>query len=165
MKRIAIACFALLLSAPLVHLSAAKADALQQMRLPNASSGNLQTLDQWQGKVRVVNFWATWCRPCREEMPMLNQMQQRFSPFGVQIIGMALDQKVPVNNFANELGIRYPLLLVEEGGGIPLLRAWGSSTAALPYTVVLNRAGDVVWRHTGILQEEQLAQIIRQHMK
>lgn len=142
-----------------------QANPLTQMRLVNATNGELQAINQWQGKVRVVNFWATWCRPCRQEMPMLNQMSQRFSPLGVQIIGIALDQKVPVNNFANELGIRYPLLLTESGGGISLLRAWGSKNAALPYTVVLNRTGDIVWQHTGILDNEQLAQIIRQHLQ
>lgn len=127
--------------------------------------GEFQRLEQWRGRVIVLNFWATWCAPCREELPMLNTMHQRFEPHGASIIGIALDQKIPVNNYANMFALAYPLLLAEQGSGVQLLRAYGSSNGALPYTVVLNRQGQIVARKTGIFQEEELASIIRTHLK
>src|SRR5262245_22722504 len=81
--------------------------ALAGLALPDAS-GKEQRLDQWRGKVLVVNFWATWCAPCREEMPEFIKAQSEFGASGLQFVGIAVDQPDKVQQFANEIGLNYP---------------------------------------------------------
>ena len=70
--------------------------------------GREQALGQWQGKVLVVNFWATWCAPCREEMPEFVRAQAELGGKGLQFVGIAVDQADKVRQFAQEIGINYP---------------------------------------------------------
>ena len=71
----------------------------------------VQPFEQWRGKVLVVNFWATWCTPCREEIPGFIKFQERYGSAGVQFVGVAIDQKQRVAPYAKEMGINYPLLV------------------------------------------------------
>src|SRR5437867_6123922 len=88
----------------------ADAAALFALSLPDAQ-GTRQSLNQWRGKVLVVNFWATWCDPCREEMPQFIQAQRELGPRGLQFVGIAVDQPDKVLQFAEELGLNYPALI------------------------------------------------------
>ncbi|CAG1004106.1 partial Thiol:disulfide interchange protein TlpA, partial [Burkholderiales bacterium] len=82
------------------------AETLFAVTLPDADGGE-QPLAQWKGKVLVVNFWATWCAPCREEMPMFVRVQRDDGPRGLQFVGIAVDQVDKVRQFAGEIGLNY----------------------------------------------------------
>src|SRR3981081_2848901 len=86
------------------------ATALLSVSLPD-TSGQQQSLGQWRGKVVVVNFWATWCAPCREEMPEFVKIQRELGPRGLQFVGIAIDQAEKVEQFARELDLNYPALI------------------------------------------------------
>lgn len=114
--------------------------------------GNVRHHNDWQGQVVMLNFWATWCPPCKEEIPDFVRIQEDLGERGVQVVGVALDQAPMVLEFINEIGgINYPQLIAE-GGGYGLLERYGNDIGTLPYTVFINRDGDVVARHSkGIL--------------
>jgi thiol-disulfide isomerase/thioredoxin len=117
-------------------------------------------LSRWRGQVVVVNFWATWCPPCREEIPGFIDVQRRLGPNGVQFVGIALDSADKVREYASNIGINYPLVL---GGGetIDLVRALGNKAGGLPFTVVLDRRGEVVTTHLGLMSVAQVEDAVR----
>ncbi|MBS0327612.1 MAG: TlpA family protein disulfide reductase [Proteobacteria bacterium] len=129
------------------------AAALLALVLPDLS-GREQPLAQWRGKILVVNFWATWCGPCREEMPHFVRAQAEHAATGLQFVGIAVDQVDKVRQFTDELGVNYPIL-IGGYGAIELSRALGNSVGALPFTIVLDRQGAVVWTHLGAVKEPQ----------
>lgn len=122
--------------------------------------GESQTLESWRGRVLVINFWATWCAPCREEIPEFVRMQDRYRARGLQFVGIAFDQPEKVSEFAREFGINYPLLI----GGLDtmaLMRETGNRIGVLPFTLVMDRQGHVTSRHPGGLKEAKLEAVIR----
>ena len=122
--------------------------------------GAPQSIGQWRGQVLVVNFWATWCAPCREEIPGFVRLQERYGAHGLRFVGIAFDQPEKVTEFAREFGINYPLLT----GGLDtmeLLREAGNRAGVLPYTLVIDRAGNLVSQQPGGLKEAKLEGIIR----
>jgi thiol-disulfide isomerase/thioredoxin len=136
------------------------AAALIGVTLPDAD-GKDQPLAQWSGKVLVVNFWATWCAPCREEMPMFVRLQRERGPNGLQFVGIAVDQADKVRQFAGEIGLNYPAL-IGGYGAMELSKTLGNSLMALPFTVIVDRSGRVAHTQLGPLKEEQLAAIVQQ---
>jgi thiol-disulfide isomerase/thioredoxin len=122
--------------------------------------GREQALAQWRGKVLVVNFWATWCAPCREEMPHFIEVQQRDGAKGVQFVGIAVDQADKIRDFAREIGLNYPAL-VGGLGAIELSKALGNELSALPFTVVLDRGGGIVLTQLGPLKAAELDALLR----
>ena len=121
--------------------------------------GGPSPLERWRGKPLVVNFWATWCEPCRTETPLLVKIQQKYAANGLQMIGISLDSAAKVTEFAAEFKIPYPLLIASLDA-IEITRDLGNKAAGLPYTVVLNRQGKVLARHLGGISEEQLEQAV-----
>jgi thiol-disulfide isomerase/thioredoxin len=122
--------------------------------------GKTQALSQWRGKVLVVNFWATWCEPCREEIPLFVRLQKEHGAGGLQFIGIAIDQRDKVAAFAREFGMNYPVLL----GGIDtidLSRQAGNRAGALPFTVIIDREGRVAAKKLGELKERELDTLLR----
>jgi thiol-disulfide isomerase/thioredoxin len=120
----------------------------------------LQPFEQWRGKVLVVNFWATWCAPCREEIPAFIQFQERYRASGVQFVGVAIDQKERVAPYARDMGINYPLLV----GGLETMefaRQLGNRHSVLPFTLVIDRAGKVNTAQVGILRPEKLETLLK----
>ena len=128
--------------------------AIQAARFADGD-GNPHTLAEFSGKVVVVNFWATWCTPCREEMPGFVKLQSRWQGRGVQFVGLAQDDPVNVAAFGLELGINYPLWL---GGPevMDLSRRLGNRLGVLPHTVLLDAQGRVVESRIGIYTESTL---------
>ena len=140
--------------------AAEAATSLMGLALPDAG-GKEQRIDQWRGKVLVVNFWATWCAPCRDEMPEFIKAQTEFGGKGVQFVGIAVDQADKVAQFEQEIGLNYPSL-VGGFGAMELSRVLGNKVMALPFTVVLDRKGDIVLTQLGVLKPDKLEAIVKQ---
>ena len=118
-------------------------------------AGNQQDLLKWKGQVLVLNFWATWCEPCREEIPAFGKVRRKLLPNGVEFVGIAIDNAAKVTKFAREMSIEYPLLLAG-GDGLELMRKLGNPSGGLPFTVVMDRKSTVAFRHLGALTGEKI---------
>ena len=123
-------------------------------------AGKPRRLTEWRGKVLVCNFWATWCAPCREEIPLLAAARTEYAPKGVEIVGIAVDFAAKVGEFSRSLVISYPVL-VAETTGIDLMRELGNRSGGLPYTVVFDRAGEPRHRKLGALKPGELDAILK----
>ena len=140
------------------HSAPRDATALMSISLPD-TTGQQQSLAQWRGKVVIVNFWATWCEPCREEMPDFVRAQREFGPRGLQFVGIAVDQADKVARFAKELDLNYPAL-IGGYGAVELSRALGNHLSALPFTIVIDRDGGVADTQLGPFKAGQLRSTI-----
>lgn len=110
---------------------------------------------QWQGRVLVLNFWATWCAPCRDEVPGLVKIQRQFASKNVQIVGIAIDSAPEIQKFSREFKINYPLVV----SGIELtdlMRRLGNPASGLPFTVILDPSGRVFKVYLGRISEDEL---------
>ncbi len=138
---------------------AVKADAVFAASFPDLE-GKAQPLKQWRGKVMVLNFWAPWCPPCREEIPDFIQVQEQYRAKGVVFVGVAIDEAQNVQSFADETGINYPILL---GGteGVELSAKVGNRLGGLPYTVIIDREGNIVTTQVGGLSRADLEGVLR----
>ena len=132
----------------------APGDALWQLSFPDPQ-GQPQALSQWRGQVVVLNFWASWCAPCREEMPDFDALRTRYRGDGVEFVGIAIDNPANVAQFLQRQPVSYPIL-VGEGAAHALARALGNPSGALPYTIVFDRDGKVVLSHLGRLPRATL---------
>ena len=132
--------------------------ALLAVSLPD-TTGKEQPLAQWKGKVLVVNFWATWCAPCRDEMPEFVRAQRELGGRGLQFVGIAVDQPDKVAQFAAELGLNYPAL-IGGYGAMELSKTLGNRMMALPFTVIVYRSGQVVHTQLGPLRDAKLRAIV-----
>jgi thiol-disulfide isomerase/thioredoxin len=122
-------------------------------------SGQLRNVSEWQGKVLVINFWATWCPPCLEEIPHFINLQDKYGDQGLQFLGIALEDVDDVTSFANKLGINYPLLVGEQEV-IKLAGKFGNRIGGLPYTVVLDRTGIINFIKIGPLSVSEAEHVI-----
>jgi thiol-disulfide isomerase/thioredoxin len=122
-------------------------------------AGQSQAIAQWQGRVLVVNFWATWCPPCLKEIPEFVRLQQRYGDKGVQFVGIAIDDKSRVATFVAQHGVNYPTLMAAQEG-IDLARNAGNRLGGLPFTVVIDRQGRTARIELGALDEKKLVPIL-----
>jgi thiol-disulfide isomerase/thioredoxin len=121
--------------------------------------GQAVSSQQWDGQSLVLNFWATWCAPCRHEIPMLKALSGAWANRGVTIVGVAVDHRDAVSKFADELKVPYPIVVGEEDA-LDLARALGVETPVFPFTVFTDRRGDVVALYIGELHEAQASLIL-----
>lgn len=119
------------------------------------TEGRPVTISKGSGRVLVCNFWATWCAPCREEIPALNRIHAKMSGSGVEIVGIAVDQVPNVVDFLKTLPVAYSVV-IGDSGPIEVMRRLGNPSGGLPFTVVLDRQGLVVERRLGIISETAL---------
>ncbi len=117
--------------------------------------GGPVSLGRFQGKILVVNFWATWCAPCREEMPAFNRLHARWAGRGVQFIGLSNEGPEPVVRFGRDLGIGYPLWVGGDAIG-ELARRLGNHLGVLPFTVLIDPHGNILERKVGPYSEQDL---------
>jgi thiol-disulfide isomerase/thioredoxin len=130
------------------------AAALFQHSLPDAQN-TVHSLAQWQGKTLVVNFWATWCAPCVDEMPELSMLQKESTAKNIQIIGIGIDSASNIKDFALKHQISYPLY-VAGVSGTELARKFGNQAGGLPFTVLVSPTGEITKTYLGRLKMEEL---------
>ena len=121
-----------------------------EFSLPDIS-GVPRHLKEWEGRVCVLNFWATWCAPCLREIPGLIALQQRHGEAGLQVIGIALQAPEEVVGFIHEYGMNYPVL-TGEMEAIEIAESYGNSAGVVPYTVMLDRSGAIQFLKHGELE-------------
>ena len=138
---------------------ASAADALFALSLPDLKN-QPQSLGQWRGKPLVVNFWATWCAPCREEIPVFVKLQDRYRDKGLQFIGISIDQMDKTREFAATFKINYPTL-VGAFEAIEVSQKAGNTSRALPFTVILDRNGRIAATEVGGLTEQKLESLLK----
>jgi thiol-disulfide isomerase/thioredoxin len=156
-----ILCFA---TSSLFSLSATHAASEQPTDFRPAFSlpdlnGKTRHIEEWDGDVIILNFWATWCPPCRKEIPEFIKLQEEYRAKGVQFIGVALDNQMSVSQYAFEIDINYPSLIAEMQG-VELARQYGNRAGALPYSVIIDREGFIVMRKTGLLSRRSIIKTI-----
>lgn len=138
-------------------------DATPPIQRPDVT-GKPRALEEWRGKLLVVNFWASWCGPCREEMPLLDKTQQRLASKGVQIIGVAFDNPVAIQEFLGKVPVSYPILIDDPEKGDDLSARFGNGRGVLPYTVLIGRDGRVLARRFGNFTEKSFDQWLSSHL-
>ena len=139
----------------LLQLGGGREEGALKLAAFNDLDGKPRRLAEWRGRVAVYNFWATWCAPCREEIPLLLAARQKYGPTGVEIVGIAIDNAAKVREFSSSFNISYPVLLAE-ADGLDLMRQLGNSGGGLPYTVIADREGALVHRKLGALKQAEL---------
>ena len=122
--------------------------------------GRIVRLSTWSSPVLLCNFWATWCEPCRKEIPLLISLRRQFAANGFEIAGIGVDRADKLQNFAKEYQISYPVL-VAGADTTGLLQDLGDAAAALPYSVVLDSRRRVTYRKLGIWTQAELVREIK----
>jgi len=135
-----------------------RAEAVFASRLPDLK-GVKQDLSAHRGKVMVINFWASWCAPCIEEIPGFTRLQDKYRDRGVVFVGVAIDEPDAVQPFVQKLGINYSVLTAEMAG-YELLRAAGDDKGVMPFTLVIGADGKVAGSRAGIFRETELDQTL-----
>ena len=151
--------------------NAARPSATAILQIPSASrqaapalTGHLLDtspfrLAEWRGSVVVVNFWASWCAPCMDELPLLVDLQKRYADRGLQLIGPALDEREPVLAAVEHFGINYPVS-ADFNGASAAMELLGNQRGALPYSVLLDPEGRISETILGALTAESLETLI-----
>ncbi len=125
------------------------------------TAGEVKRLSDWKGKVLMVNFFATWCAPCRYEVPHLIRLQEEYGPQGLQIIGVGYDDGEKVVNYARTLGITYPVLIADPERYPNLMGRWGNASDVIPYLFVVGRDGTVELTRNGIFDARHFEWFVR----
>jgi thiol-disulfide isomerase/thioredoxin len=120
--------------------------------------GVMRRLSGWKGRPLLVNFWAPWCSPCRQETPLLERLSRERSRNGLQVIGVAVDSRAEVLHYAHRAGIKYPLLIGERPG-LQAVRALGME-AVFPFSVFVDARGSIVTVKIGELRADQARLIL-----
>jgi peroxiredoxin len=118
-------------------------------------AGKTHSLASWRGKVVLLNFWATWCPPCRREIPLFIDLQRRYESQGLQIVGISIDNPEAVARYWQEMKINYPLLIADETT-YELMAAYGNRQGGLPYSVLIAADGQIAGVKIGAYHRAEL---------
>ena len=118
-------------------------------------TGNPRDFSEWQGKQRVVNFWATWCAPCRREIPLLKSFQEQHAANGIQVLGIAVDFPEEVAAYADSAGFNYPVL-VGQDEAMAFAESSGIEFIGMPFTMFVSADGEYLSAYIGELHQEHL---------
>ena len=126
-------------------------------------NGSIYQSSQWNNKAKLINFWATWCAPCRREIPLLNKTQNNYSGMPIQIIGIAVDLFDDVVSYSKETEFNYPILIGEEDA-IAIAEDSGVDFIGLPFTMVVTKDNEILKTHIGEIKKhhiELITQVIK----
>ena len=124
------------------------------------SRGQARKLSDFRGQVLVLNFWATWCPPCREEIPDLVVLRNAYQRYHVEMLGIAIDSATNVARFLQTTNVPYPILLAENEG-MALASSLGNRQGVLPYTLLIDTQGHTVKSYLGRIDIEVLKQDLK----
>ncbi len=122
-------------------------------------NGVIRNIKDWDGKVILLNFWATWCPPCLKEIPAFIALQNEYGERGLQIVGVAMDNEEAVRRFNDKLPMNYPVI-AGDMETIELARRYGNTIGALPYTVIIDREGIIRATFAGELSKARALQAV-----
>ncbi len=122
-------------------------------------NGKTHTLAGLQGQAAVVNFWASWCSPCVEEIPELAKFSRQYATKGIRFVGIGIDSAQNIREFMHKVEINYPIY-ISGFGGADLMRNFGNSAGGLPFTVVIDAHGNVRHTQLGQIQPAKLKQVL-----
>ena len=122
-------------------------------------NGNMRDISEWSDQKILINFWATWCAPCRREMPMFQTLHLNQEKHGMQIIGIAVDQNELVRDFINEYGISFPIL-IGQSNAYEIMKDLGNTSLTLPYTLLVEPSGLITWYKNGEVTSQDLPMIL-----
>ncbi len=132
--------------------------SLVDFTLPDLDGIDRQ-ISEWDGKARLINFWATWCAPCRREIPLLKKTQTEHAKDNLQVIGVAVDFIEPVTAYAEEAEFNYPVLVGQEEA-MAAAEATGIDFIGLPFTMIVAPDGQMITTHIGEIHEDQMGLIM-----
>jgi len=147
----------------LIQTAAAEETTAIPTELPDFTltdrDGAKRSIRSWEGKSMVVNFWATWCGPCRKEIPMLKEMQKANAGAGFQVVGVAVDEREDVLKYAKEINIDYPILIGTDDG-MAAVTQFGMGSIGFPFTVFTDNKHRIVTTFLGELSRANMAVIV-----
>jgi thiol-disulfide isomerase/thioredoxin len=146
------------------HQGAAAREPLPPGLQLKGLDGQAHSLEEWKGKLLVVNFWATWCTPCLHEIPALVKLQKQYAARGLQIVGPAVDDPDAVRSMIGPLGINYPVLTGTPDSMIDLMEKLGNGPGALPFSLVVGADGLIIERHLGEFTAAELNQLVEKNL-
>ena len=121
--------------------------------------GETISITDFRGKKTLINFWATWCRPCRKEMPMLNSVHLSQDPSEFSVVGIAIDKQDKVIQFVAELGIDFPIM-IGQSEAYEIMKILGNEALTLPYTILIDEKGGVVWSKNTELMHSDMDEVL-----
>ena len=137
------------------------ADEALNLKMDSLDGSGRKDLADFKGKAVLLNFWATWCAPCRQEIPLLVKLQAQYAAQGLQVVGIATDEtsEKDVQAFLKRMVVNYPMLMGTDDVG-NLVGAFGGTLIGLPYTLVLDRSGKVLTIHAGELHPDEAQKLV-----
>ena len=120
--------------------------------------GTQRSFSEWNGRYTLLNFWATWCAPCRREIPLLKTFQDEQGENGIQVIGIAVDDALPVSKYAEEMQFNYPVLVGQQEA-MEIAESSGIEFIGMPFTMIVHADGELLNAHFGEIHEPDLAHI------
>ena len=122
-------------------------------------NGEMISIEEFKGKKTLINFWATWCRPCRKEMPMLNGVYLSENSSEFSVVGIAIDKPEKVAQFVAELGIDFPIM-IGQSNAYDIMKELGNEALTLPYTILINDTGEVIWSKNTELKHSDMDEVL-----